>query len=86
MTPQEYLKDIRESRIVDPENEAVVKGFVTAYEACTTVEGAVEFVRELRGLVGTQFMQQMAQEVRRDPALTHRYLRVVNRMLEKLEE
>lgn len=86
MTPNEYLKDIRESRIVDPENEAVVKGFVNAYEACASVEAAVEFVRELRGLVGTQFMQQLARAVRSDPTLTHRYLKVVNNLLEQLEE
>lgn len=85
MHSEEYLDDLRQSRVLDPSNVAVIRGFIAAFEACETVAETRAFVQELRSIVGSQFLSQMSVHVRKDPTMLHRYLNVINGTLEKWE-
>lgn len=85
MKAAEYIDDLKKSKVLDPTNVAVVKGFVAAYEDCSSLKETRLFVQSLRELVGSQFLEQLATQVRKDPTLTHRYLAGINRALEEWE-
>lgn len=86
MKAEQYLEDLRNTRVLDPTNLAVIKGFILAYESCKTPEETISFVEQLKSIVGSQFLQQLSQQVSGDPAFTHRYLAAINSILEQVEK